>query len=383
MKQHIKIVIDQKIPFIKGALERSARVVYLPGDKITDVSVRDADALIVRTRTRCDKALLEHSSVKFIATATIGYDHIDTEWCAAAGIRWTNAPGCNASSVEQYIVSALLYMAEMQGFDPRDKCLGVIGAGNVGSKVARAAKALGFEVLLNDPPRAAAEGEAGFVALDTLLERSDIVSMHVPLNREGVYRTESMADAGFFEKIRRGAIFINTSRGEVVDEDHLREAIRKARVSDAVLDVYRNEPRVDRDLLGRLFLATPHIAGYSADGKANGTKMSVQAVSRHFGLGLDNWEPVNVPAPEQSEIFVDASGEDLLSVVGGVYAQTYSVQEDHDRFMADPGAFETLRGNYRLRREPSAYSVRLFSDDGQYRRVFEGLGFDVIGDSCY
>lgn len=383
MKQKIKIIIDRKIPFIGGAFGQSADVVYLPGDKITAADVKDADAMIVRTRTRCDKALLKHSSVKFIATATIGYDHIDTDWCASAGIRWTNAPGCNSSSVEQYIVSTLLYMAEMQGFDPSDKCLGIVGAGNVGSKVAHAARALGFEVLLNDPPRAAVEGDGGFVSLDALLERSGIVSLHVPLNREGAYKTENMADTAFFEKIRRGAIFINTSRGEVVDEDSLREAIRKARISDAVLDVYRNEPRVDRDLLGRLFLATPHIAGYSADGKANGTKMSVQAVSKYFGLGLDHWEPENVPAPEQRELFVDAAEEDVLSVVGGVYAQTYSVHEDHDRFMDDPAAFESLRGNYRLRREPSAYSVRVFNDDGRYRQIFEGLGFDVIGDSCY
>lgn len=379
----MKIVVDDKIPFIRGAFDDVAEVVYLPGGSIGSDDVRDADALVVRTRTRCNSDLLEGSAVKFIATATIGYDHIDTAWCEKAGIAWANAPGCNSSSVEQYLVSTLLYMADMQGFEPADKCLGIVGAGNVGAKVARAAAALGFEVLLNDPPRAAAEGNEGFVALDELLERSGIVSLHVPLNREGVYRTESMADAGFFEKIRRGAIFINTSRGEVVDEDALREAIRKARVSDAVLDVYRNEPEIDRDLLGRLFLATPHIAGYSTDGKANGTQMSVRAVSRFFGLGLDRWEPANVPVPEQREIFVDAAEEDVLSTVGSVYAQTYSVQEDHDRFLADPGAFETLRGHYRLRREPSAYSVRVFNDDGRYRKILEGLGFGVIGDSCY
>jgi len=379
----MKIVIDDKIPFIRGALDRVARVIYLPGGKIGPAEVKDADALVIRTRTRCDRSLLEGSKVKFIATATIGFDHIDTAFCEQAGITWTNAPGCNSSSVEQYIVSTLLYLANMHGPAPEHGVLGIIGVGNVGSKVARAARALGYRVMLNDPPRAAVEGEKEFTRLEDLLGQSDIVTMHVPLTPDGPYRTTGMACQDFFAQMKEGAVFINSSRGEVVDEEALKMAIRSDRLSGAVLDVFRNEPKVDRELLSMVTLATPHIAGYSADGKANGTTMSVRALSRFFDLGLDEWQPENVPAPASPDLFADGGEADQLDLVSEIYAATYSVQEDHDRMMDHMDQFEKLRGNYRDRREPSAYTIRVFNDDGKYREIFEGLGFNVLADSCY
>src|SRR6056297_4076368 len=193
----MKIVIDHKIPFVKGAFEEKAEVVYLPGDQIGSEEVRDADALIVRTRTKCNRALLEGTAIKFIATATIGYDHIDTAWCDAAGIRWTNAPGCNSGSVEQYIVSVLLYLQGLQGTDPARHTLGIIGVGNVGSKVARAASILGYNVLLNDPPRADKEGDAAFTSLEALLGEADILTVHVPLSDGGKYPTRNLAGNDF------------------------------------------------------------------------------------------------------------------------------------------------------------------------------------------
>ncbi|MEX0985902.1 MAG: 4-phosphoerythronate dehydrogenase [Bacteroidales bacterium] len=379
----MKIIIDSKIPFIKGALEKVGEVIYLAGNKIGPDDVKDADALIIRTRTICNRQLLEGSSVKIIATATIGYDHIDTAYCDNAGIRWTNAPGCNSSSVEQYIVSSLLYLANMEGFELTGTTVGIIGVGNVGSKVGRALKALGCKVILNDPPRALAEGSDDFSDLDELLEKAHIVTMHVPLAKDGPYKTEGLADSSFFGKMKEGALFINTSRGEVVSEPALKAAMREDKLSGAVLDVFQGEPRVNRELLSMLTIATPHIAGYSSDGKANGTTMSVRAVSSFLRLGMDDWEPDNLPVPGDTEIFVDGDGPEVLDLVTEVYARTYSVQEDHDRFMDNMEQFEALRGGYRIRREPSAYRVRIFNDDGQYRKIFEGLGFSVIGDSCF
>ncbi|MDA3823150.1 MAG: 4-phosphoerythronate dehydrogenase, partial [Bacteroidales bacterium] len=264
----MKIVIDNKIPFIKGALEKVATVVYLPGNKIEAADLVDADALIVRTRTKCNETLLKNSKVKFIATATIGYDHIDTLFCKNNGIEWTNAPGCNSFSVEQYIVSTLLYLANMQGYDLHSKTLGVVGVGNVGKKVARAAEALGCKVLLNDPPRAREEGISEFLELKALLSESDFVSIHVPLIADGPDKTIDMVNESFFGHMKDGATLINSSRGEVVNENALIDAIQTEKLADAVLDVYNNEPKVNPKLLGMLTIGTPDIAGNSAEGKA-------------------------------------------------------------------------------------------------------------------
>jgi erythronate-4-phosphate dehydrogenase len=378
----MKIVIDHKIPYLKGALDRKADVVYLPGDKIGPEDVKDADALIIRTRTKCNEILLKNSSVRFIATATIGYDHIDTGWCEENGITWTNAPGCNSSSVEQYIVSALLYLAIIEGVELRNSTLGVIGVGNVGAKVARAANALGCKVLLNDPPRARKEGKTAFVSLDELLAVSDIVTLHVPLNDSGEDKTLKMADHSFFEKMKKDSVLINSSRGKVVDEKALADTIKSGKLAHAILDVFENEPKVSLDFLSLLTLATPHIAGYSSDGKANGTSMSVQALSRFFSLGMDDWKAVGVPAPNPSEILIDDPDGDETEIIAQAYAMTYNIQEDHDRLLDDIGKFENLRGSYRVRREPTAYSIRIFGDDGKYREIFEALNFSVIGDSC-
>ena len=377
-----KIVIDAHIPFIKGALEPFAEVVYLPGREIGAGDVRDADALVVRTRTRCDRALLEGSSVKFIATATIGYDHIDTAWCEANGISWTNAPGCNSSSVEQYMVSALLHLVRHHRLEPGGATLGIIGVGHVGRKVRRAAEALGMKVLCNDPPRERAEGPGDFTGLEELLRRSDIVTLHVPLVREGIDKTRGMADREFLETMQKGAWLINTSRGEVVEDEALKSALANGRLSGAVLDVYNNEPAPDPGLLKEATITTPHIAGYSTDGKANGTKMSVRAVSDFFGLGAGDWEPENIPVPGEPVIHADGEEADSAGFMAAIYNHTYDIAVDDKALREQPGRFESLRGEYRTRREPPAYAVRLYNDDGVYRRLLEQLGFQVLGGFC-
>ena len=206
----MKIVIDDKIPFIKGVLEPYAEVVYLSGGKIKHSDVANADALIVRTRTKCDESLLKETSVKFIATATIGYDHIDTAWCEASGITCTSAPGCNSGSVHQYMASVLATLSAQFGFEFEEMTLGVVGVGNVGSKVARLGEALGMTVLMNDPPRAEKEGLAQFVPFDEILNMSDIITLHVPLKNAGAHQTYHLFDKTTFEYMRHGTILINS-----------------------------------------------------------------------------------------------------------------------------------------------------------------------------
>lgn len=353
----MKIIIDDKIPYIQGALEPFAEVVYLPGQKTTAEVVRDADAIITRTRTICNEALLSGSSVKIIASATIGYDHIDTDYCDHAGIKWTNAPGCNAKSVEQYIASAILVMAEKKGWDLAGKTIGVVGVGNVGSKVAKIAEILGMRVLLNDPPRARQEGETGFVGLDKILEESDLITLHVPLNQEGSDVTWHMADEQLFARMSRKPVFINSCRGEVVKTSALKQAIVSGQISGAVVDCWENEPNIDLELLGLVDLATPHIAGYSRDGKANGTEMSVQAVSRFLGLGAKNWKAVNVEKPAVSEILIDGTNKSTRQILSEAILFTYDIREDDARLRASVATFEKQRGDYPVRREFPAFTV--------------------------
>ena len=218
----MKAIVDDKIPYIARAIESVAdEVVYLPGKDFTPEVVADADVLVVRTRTRCDAALLAGSRVRFVATATIGYDHIDTAWCASAGISWANCPGCNAASVAQYVQSSLILLSRRHGRDLRGMTLGIVGAGNVGRRVADMARSMGLTVLLNDPPRAEAEGGAGFVTLDEVARRADIISLHTPLTRGGRYPTYHLADGALFASLARRPWLLNTSRGEVVDGEAL------------------------------------------------------------------------------------------------------------------------------------------------------------------
>jgi erythronate-4-phosphate dehydrogenase len=378
----IQIVADDKIPFLKGVLDEVARIEFLPGGAIKKEDLLLADALITRTRTRCNREILEGTGVRFIASATIGFDHIDTAYCRQRGIVWSNAPGCNSSSVRQYMVSALLYLASEHGLDLSGLTLGVVGVGNVGSKVASAAGGLGMNVLLNDPPRMREEGMEGFVELDELLSRSDIVSLHVPLQRSGTDPTWHMVDAAFIQKVKDDAVLFNTSRGEVVDEKALLEGIRRGKLSKVVLDVFENEPHIDHELLDLAALATPHIAGYSLDGKANGTMAAVRSVSRYFNLGLDHWEPENIPPPVPEEILADASQGDPTDLLWEIYRQTYDVTADDQRLREHPSSFEHLRGTYPPRREPPAFAVRLFQGYPEIRYVLELLGFSVLSDFC-
>jgi erythronate-4-phosphate dehydrogenase len=344
----LKIIIDTYIPYIKGVLEDVAEVEYLSYKQMTPASVADADALIVRTRTQCNETLLAGSKIKFIASATIGYDHIDARYCSEHGIKWTNAPGCNALSVAQYMASALSLLAQKSNFDLSDKTMGIVGVGAVGSKIAELAKSFGMRVLLNDPPRARKEGNEGFVSLAEICKQADIISFHTLLNVSGEDTTLHLANDDFFNSLERKPIIINASRGEIVSTSALLKAIEDGKISDVVLDCWENEPNIHPELLHKTVLATPHIAGYSAEGKANAATQSVQAVSRHFGLGLDDWEVRDIP--EAYDIDFSSTTD-----ISQFFLETYDIEADSLRLKFSPETFEKQRSHYPFRREPRAY----------------------------
>lgn len=375
----MKIVCDNKIPFLKGVLEPFAEVVYLPGRETTPEVVHDADAIITRTRTICGESLLKGSSVKVIATATIGFDHIDTAWVESAGIVWSNAPGCNSWSVKQYLASVLCTLSDRFGFELEGRTLGVVGVGNVGSKVARIASLLGMKVLLCDPPRARREGTEAFVDIDEIVASSDIITLHVPLNKTGEDCTVHLFDGERINAMRPDQILINSSRGPVVDNRALKLALKEGRIRAAVLDTWEGEPDLDRELMDLLALTTPHIAGYSADGKANGTAASVQTVARCLGLPLEDWRPADLPLPEQPLAFeIDAQGKSCGQVLKEAILHTYRVEEDSDRLRRNPELFEQLRGDYQIRREFTAFSVRLIGGDEYEAGLLRQIGFKIL-----
>lgn len=314
------VVVDRDIPFLEGVLEPWFEVRYLPGRVIGPTDVRDAAALLIRTRTRCNAALLDGSAVRFIATATIGTDHIDRDYCAAHGIAVASAPGCNAAAVAQYVRVALQALS----LDRPGATLGVVGVGHVGSLVAESGRRAGMCVLLSDPPREVAEGPTGFTPLPELLASSDVVTLHIPLWPEN----RDFADAAFFAAMRPGASFINASRGEVVDEPALLAA--RSRLDRVVLDVWKNEPNINLDLLAAADIATPHIAGYSIQGKINGTQAVVRALAAHFSIPpLRAFTVSGITLPQES----------------------YDIWRDDKALRSNPSSFESLRSHYSYRND--------------------------------
>ena len=340
----MKIVADRNIPFLEGVFEPYAEVVYIDGNQITHNDVVDADALIIRTRTRCNAELLDGTKVKMISTATIGTDHIDLKYCAENGIEVNNAEGCNAGGVMQYVFSALYGVAARKNIKLDGANFGIVGVGHVGRKVEAMAKYLGFNVLRCDPPRAAAEGQDGFCSLEYLLANSLIVTMHTPLDET----TKKMADANFFMQMQPGSIFINASRGEVMDEAALKEVYPK--LGAAIIDTWNNEPDVDEELIDMVDVATPHIAGYSYQGKQNGTASAVQSVARHFGIEeLYDFYPEN-DIPDHEPVLLDLKGK-KQGEIAAVFQYNYPIFTDDFRFRMEPDNFERMRSNYQYRKE--------------------------------
>jgi erythronate-4-phosphate dehydrogenase len=374
----IRIVADDKIPFLKGALESFADVAYLPGNLITREDLMNADALLIRTRTKCTESLLKGTKVKFIGTATIGFDHIDTKFCENHNISWTNAPGCNSSSVQQYITAALLKLSRDYNFNLKDKTIGIVGVGNVGSKVEKIARILGMNVLLNDPPRSRKEGSRDFVQLGNILYESDIVTVHVPLNIVGTDKTYHLFNSKSFKKMKKGTWFFNTSRGEVTDTASLKMSLVSGKLGGAVIDVWENEPDIDLELMCKTFIATPHIAGYSTDGKANGTAMVVNSLCSFFNLPLNNWYPENVPLPFITEIAINGKGKTDEEIIRDAVIKTYNIEDDDTRLRFSPSDFEKQRGDYPLRREFNSFSVKLKGCSAKSHKALASMGFRVL-----
>lgn len=332
----IRVIIEGKIPFVPSRLGEIARVSFLPPEDFTPEAVADADALVVRTRTRIGPGLLAGSRVRFVATATIGMDHIDLPWCRSRGITVTNAPGCNAPGVAQYVLASIME----QGFVPGpDVTLGIVGVGHVGRIVERWARALGFSLLLCDPPRAGREGGEGFVDLDEIGRRADIVTLHTPLTLTGPDTTMHLIDEKFLSRCARRPLIINAARGPVVDTVALCRAIDLGSVRRPVIDCWEGEPEISGELLARAAVATPHIAGYSLEGKMRATRMALDSLTDFFGL--------EALPPMDADLSV-ASAPSAEAI-----ARSYSPSVDTARLKASPGSFEDLRNNYSYRREPA------------------------------
>ena len=338
----MKIVIDDKIPYIKEVISQiTDDAVYKKGAEICYDDVKDADAMIVRTRTKCNRDLLEGSSVKFIATATIGFDHIDTEYLKAAGITWMNCPGCNSGSVAQYLRSVLILLNKDKGENIKNMTLGIVGCGHVGQKVKAAAEQLGMKVLVNDPPRQDAGEEGDFVSLDEIKKSCDIITFHTPMVKEGRYKTVHIADKNFFNTLSKTPYIINTSRGGVVDNNELLKALKTGKVKDAIIDTWENEPDINLELLERIYIGTPHIAGYSADGKVNADNMVIEGLCQYFNIKKSfKIEPPKLP----NEIKFSKDFEERC-------LQLYNPLVDSKKLKLHPDTFEELRGNYPIRRE--------------------------------
>lgn len=344
ISQNILVVVDSDIPFIRGVLEPFFRVIYIKGVDISNELVKEADALVIRTRTRCNKDLLANSSVKAIFTATIGMDHIDTNYCNSSGIKVYNAAGCNSGGVLEYVVTAIFNLAASNKINLKDCVVGVVGVGNVGSKVASFFELLGCEVLRCDPPKASWDSSVQYFDLDYLLKRANIITMHTPLD----LTTKNLCSYSFFEKLKSGALFVNTSRGEVVDEEALLKNISK--LGGVAIDVWQNEPMINRELLQMSDIATPHIAGYSYEGKINATTISVNNLGRFFNIReladfISNQPLPSVIIPNfiENSFAVEEIAASLLSL--------HPILQESSALKERPQDFEHFRANYNYRAE--------------------------------
>ncbi len=326
----MKIVVDKYVPYIAEVLAPYAEVLPLDPAEITATAVRDADALIIRTRTRCDSALLEGSKVQFIATATIGFDHIDTAYCQAHDIVWTNCTGCNAQAVCDYVETAILNQLSIINYP---LSIGIIGCGHVGSKVAAMAERRGWRVLISDPPREE-RGEIVGTSLSQIAQEADIITFHTPLTHDGKHPTFHLADATFFAQCKSDALIINAARGGVIDESALLHFLQQHPQAHAVIDCWEGEPQVNLQLVEQATIATFHIAGYSKEGKYNASRMCVEALLNHF-----HWK-------EKGTILDALSHCDWQSQTPQV---GFNIQATSQALKAQPEQFEQLRKEYPLR----------------------------------
>jgi erythronate-4-phosphate dehydrogenase len=374
------VVADENIPYAREVFGRLGEVRLVHGRRITRDVLRSADLLFVRSITPVEPPLLDNTRVGFLGTATIGTDHINEAYLASRSISFASAPGSNANSVAEYMVAALLVMAERRGFELAGKTIGIVGVGNVGSRVAQKVRALGMTPLLNDPPIQRVTGEERYRPLDELLG-ADVLTFHVPLTQTGEDATLHLCDAALLGKLRPGCIVINTSRGPVVDGAALREHLARGRLS-AVLDVWEGEPDIDADLLGLVSIATPHIAGYSLDGKVNGTLMIYRAACEFLGIEPERI-PLDLPVPEPAVLHIDASGRPPEDVLREAVLSSYDILRDDAALrrigqmdaLGRGSFFDRLRKEYPVRREFPSRRIVLRNASGELAEQLKLLGF--------
>lgn len=343
----MKVVADQFIPFLRGRLEPFVDIEYIHPDNFTPETIAGADALLIRTRTKCGAPLLEGSSVQMIATATIGMDQFDLPWCAANGIATFNSPGCNAPAVAQYVWSSLLHI----GINPKGTVIGVAGHGNVGSIVADWGKLLGAKVLLCDPPKAES-GLPGYMSLKEVAAQADVLTLHTPLTKTGDYPTLHMINADILASMKNGAVLVNAARGPVVDSSAVARAAARGSIR-LVTDTWEGEPdNLNPIILEKSEIATPHIAGYSLQGKQRATRMILQALSEHFHLPI-NTDPNNKIAPNEAIQVADlpAPYTPWEHITAADIMNSYNPCAETAKLKADPACFEAWRDSYEFRPE--------------------------------
>jgi erythronate-4-phosphate dehydrogenase len=377
----MKIVADENIPCVAEAFASLGEVTLRPGRAMTTGDVRDADLLLVRSVTRVGADLLDGSRVRFVGSATIGFDHVDLDYLQARGIGFATAPGSNATSAAEYVVSALLVLGERKGFGLAGMRVGIVGCGNVGSRVRDRLTALGMQCLVNDPPLQAQGGHDAYVGLEAMLD-CDVITFHVPFTRDGDWPTWHLADRGFLERLKPGAVLINTARGAVMDNVALDALLAERHDLSVVLDVWEGEPAISCDLLEKVDIGTPHIAGYSLDGKLRGTEMIYRAACEHLARPAE-WRPGNAlperPVLELREVV------DPAAALRQVVCFAYDVREDDARLrevLRLPGEaravyFDRLRKEYPVRREFPETVIRLPHGNDRLATVLEALGFAV------
>jgi len=379
----VKIIVDENIPFAKEAFSTLGEVETSHGREITPKKVEDADVLVVRSITKVNSELLGKSSVKFVGTATIGMDHIDIGYLKDRGIEFVSAPGSNSNSVSEYIVCALLYAANKLCLNLHDLTIGIIGVGNVGSKVAKKVKALGMRVLLNDPPLLEKTGDVKYRPIQELTENCDVLTFHVPLERQGKYPTYHMIDEKFLRRLKKCPIIINSSRGGVMDTEAVKSALMHCRISQTILDVWENEPNIDTEMLEMTLIGTPHIAGYSFDGKVNGTFMIYNSLCRYLNKKAE-WNPQDfLPKSNCPVIKIHEVNGSLEKKLHKVISQVYDIEKDDSKLRESRSMssekrsayFDSLRKNYHVRREFFNTEALLEKEDSQLKHTLSEMGF--------
>jgi len=383
----MKIVADANIPFVQECFSSIGQVEAVSGRKITPKVVADADVLLVRSVTKVGQDLLADSTVKFVATATIGFDHVDVDFLRRRNIGFASAPGSNANSAAEYVIAALLEIGQRHKISLEGKSIGVVGVGNVGSRVAKKCAALGMKVKLNDPPLQRQSGDPKYRLIEELFD-CDFITLHTPLTFEGIDKTFHLADERFFKSLKTGSVFINTSRGAVVDTVALKAAIKAGRLGAVVLDVWENEPSIDMELLEMVDIAAPHIAGYSLDGKIAGMIMIYKAACEYFGLEPQYDLEDFLPEPAVGELRINPQGRAEQEVLHSVVQKIYGISEDDHSLRQIAGRapgkrgefFDSLRKNYPVRREFQNTRIMLDVPCKSLARKLAGIGFKVADE---